>query len=76
MDAGAHDEGAAVADLALAAADRLLVERRNRQVPMDVAEVFQPQRLESEFGNDEARLVTAFLLFIVDSERMANGRLP
>ncbi len=56
MDAGAHDEGAAVAHLAFAAADRFLVERRNRQVPVNVTEVLQPQRLESEFGN-EARLL-------------------
>ena len=43
MHAGAHHERSAIGERTLTAADRLLVERGNRQVPVDVVEVFQAE---------------------------------
>ena len=56
VDAGADHEGAALAELALAAPDRLLIEIWDAEISMDVAGVLEPERAETEFGNDEARL--------------------
>ena len=57
MHAGAHGERATLDHRALAAADRLLVERRNLEVPIDVAQVLQSERFKSDFRNNEARLM-------------------
>ena len=47
---------AALAQSPLATPDRLFVEVRDAEVPIDIAGVLEPEGAESEFGNDEARL--------------------
>ena len=57
MNAGAHRQRAAFDYRALAATDCLLVERRNLEVPIDIARILQSECLKSNFGNNKARLM-------------------
>jgi len=52
MDAGIGDEAAAGAEHPLATAHCVLVEQRNREVPMDRAEIAQPMPVEAEAAAD------------------------
>ena len=57
MDAGANHQRAAIGHHTFMPANRFLVERRNLEVPVDIAQVLETEHFQSNFGYDEARLM-------------------